>query len=167
MLMCEAPAYTHSTQSQTKKLRYSNFPGGREDDGQAPTGMGCRITLVQPGVAQAGTFQKRSLCISCQRRTGRGPGMMGERVWETTGLPTSGSFSTESALQKNFLEHVFNEISFLSRCREALRTPALLRVTGRLLFSTVRGGRAWLYLSTRDGASKAVAPAHSLSQHRL
>ena len=46
---------------------------------------------------------------------------------------------------------MFNEISFPSRCRKALGTPALLRVTGQLLFSTVRGDRTRLYLHKRLG----------------
>ena len=66
-----------------------------------------------------------------------GCGVGGWRGWERTGFPTSGSFNTELALLKNFLEHVFNEISFHSRCRKALGSPALLRVTGKLLFSSV------------------------------
>ena len=40
-----------------------------------------------------------------------------------------------SSLQKNSLEHVFNETSFLSCSRKALGTLALLGVIGRLPFS--------------------------------
>lgn len=78
-------------------------------------------------------------------------GLGGWQGWERTGFPTSGSFNTELALLKNFLEHVFNEISFPSRCRKALGSPALLRVTGKLLFSSVRGDRTRLYLHKRQG----------------
>ena len=67
-----------------------------------------------------------------------------------------------SSLQKNSLEHMFNETSFLSCSRKALGTLALLGVIGRLPFSALRGDRTWLDLSTRDGA-----PALSLSRHRL
>lgn len=120
-------------------------------------------SLQQPKLQLSG----KGHYISAAREEQEGDPGWGARGRETTGFPTSESFNTESAFQKNSLEHMFSEISSLSCCREALGTPAFLEVTGRLPFSALRGDRTWLDLSTRDGAPEAVAPALSLSRHRL